>query len=534
MRWVAAALTLVAIAVTSAIILAFAFGGLSSRAAAVSLVLGLGAATVAFRTTDDKNPRRPNPWDITLLILFALASLRAFLWLLYPVGDEWRVLSPNNLGDMSLHLHFIRYLAAGPTFWPESPILAGTPMAYPIGIDLFNSLLLLVQIPVEKGLIWTGLIGAALSAWALWRWGGAFALAALLFNGGLAGFAIFQTGLVADYQAELAWKNCFLSMLVTQRGLLFALPAGLLILQYWRDQIFHKGSGLPKAVALLLYATMPVFSVHAFLFLSLALAALFLSVPSARADLLRFVGTCFLPASLAVFLVTGGFAASSGIRFLPGWMQGDGGLWFWLKNFGIMLPLFALLVWRSWGHRELLAFVGASLVTFALSFLFSFSTWEWDNTKLLLWAWLVCTPFLWDRLIAPLPAFARGTICFLLFFSGAISLVGGLDGRHGYRLANRSELAATAAALAHVPPTDTIAIEPEFNHPVILLGHPVYCGYEGHLFSHGLPYRDKWQDLQTVLKGYPNTIDLARTLDANWLYLRKDPPILVPLKSSKP
>lgn len=534
MRWVAATLTLVAIAVASAIVLAFTWGGLSTRAAATSLVLGLVAATIAFLTTGDKNPRRLTPWDIALLIIFALASLRAFLWLLYPVGDEWRVLSPNNLGDMSLHLHFIRYLAAGPTFWPESPILAGTPTVYPIGSDLFNSLLLLVNVPVEKGLIWTALIGAGLCAWTLWRWGGAFTLAAFLFNGGLAGFAIFQTGVVADYQAELAWKNFFLSMFVTQRGLLFALPAGLLVLQYWRDQLFHSGSGLPKAVAFVLYATMPVFSVHAFIFLSLALAALFFGSPHGRGDLLRFVGLAFLPAAFAVFLVTGNFAAGAGVRFLPGWMQGDGGLWFWILNFGITLPLLILIALRSWPHREMLCFVGTCIVTFVLAFLFSFSPWEWDNTKFLLWAWLVCTPFLWDRIVAPLPVFARFTICFVLFFSGAVSLVGGLDGRHGYRLANRSELAATASALSQVPQTDTIAIEPEFNHPVILLGFPVYCGYEGHLFSHGLPYRGKWNDLQVVLANYPNTVDLARSLNADWLYLRKTPPVLVSLTANKP
>ena len=38
--------------------------------------------------------------------------------------DEVRVISPNNLGDICLHLAHINYLASGPHFWPENPIFA--------------------------------------------------------------------------------------------------------------------------------------------------------------------------------------------------------------------------------------------------------------------------------------------------------------------------------------------------------------------------------------------------------------------------
>ena len=43
--------------------------------------------------------------------IFALVSLRAFLWLVFVEGDTIKVLSPNNLGDLALHLTYIRYLA---------------------------------------------------------------------------------------------------------------------------------------------------------------------------------------------------------------------------------------------------------------------------------------------------------------------------------------------------------------------------------------------------------------------------------------
>ena len=532
MKWVAAILCFVAVTVTSAIALGVALAGLSTGAAAIALFLGTGAGLATWLTTSDRDAPRPSRWDIGMLAVFALVSLRAFLWLLYSVGDEWRVLSPNNLGDLSLHLHFIRYLASGTPFWPESPILAGTPMIYPPGTDLFNSVLSLVNVPVERGLIWTGLAAAALTGWSLWRWGGAFALAAFLFNGGLAGWAFFQAGEFQDYQATLAWKNFFLSMFVTQRGLLYALPAGLLLLHAWREE-GSRQSGVPIWLQLLLYATMPVFSVHSFLFLSLVLAILFVGRPTGRLQIRRFVGLAFVPASIFMSLVTGGFASASGVRFLLGWMQADGGVMFWIVNFGITLPLLAVMAWRVRKDREMVCFVAAGLITFALSFLFSFAPWEWDNMKLLLWAWLICVPFLWQHVLAPLRFRARAGLCVVLFFSGAVCLVGGLDKRHGYCLAYRSEMAATAAALAEVPASDRIAILPAFNHPVILLGRPVYCGYEGHLWSHGLKYREKYDALQSVITRQPGWEETAKSLDAEWLYIERDNPVLVPRKADK-
>ena len=39
------------------------------------------------------------------------------------------------------------------------------------------------------------------------------------------------------------------------------------------------------------------------------------------------------------------------------------------------------------------------------------TTWEWDNTKIMLWCYLAALPFLWERWIAPLRSAARWPIC---------------------------------------------------------------------------------------------------------------------------
>ena len=508
-------------AVATGIACAFATKGITQHGALFSLGSGVIAGILAGIFSRDSNSPKPSAWDFLMLAVFGIASFRAFLWLIYPVGDAWRILSPNNLGDLSLHLQFIRYFAAGAPFWPESPILVGTPLTYPLGADFFNSLLALAGVPVERGLIWTGLAGAALSAWALWRWGGAFALAALLFNGGLLGFAVFQSGQIQDFQSEAAWKNLFLTMLVPQRGILFALPAGLLLLRSWREDFFGEGSGTPRPVQFLLYVSMPFFSVHTFLFLSLALASIFVFQPSARLRLFVFVLAAIPPATLGVWLVTGGFSAASGVRWLPGWMQADGGWMFWVLNFGILVAIAPVLFWKSIvrGDAESRAFGSVSIGVFLLCMFVAFAPWEWDNTKLLIWSWLTAAPWIWKLVLGPLPAIPRAAACVLLFFSGAVSLIGGLDRRHGYDLVSRTELAETALAFEEVPPLDRIAVVPQFNHPVILLGRPVVCGYEGHLWSHGLDYREKFENLKIVLAAEPGWRDAAKKIDAKWIVL---------------
>ena len=193
MKLLAAALAFATMVVVSTVLLAFLGSGLNTHVAAGALICATIVALAAWATTGSPTLPKARFWDRLMWIVFALVSLRAFLWLVYKRGDEICVLSPNNLGDLSLHLNLIRYLASGIPFWPDSSILSNVPLTYPLGSDLFNSVLEVLGVDTFVGLIWTGLAGAALTGYALWLWGGAFGLAAFLFNGGLTGFAILRT-----------------------------------------------------------------------------------------------------------------------------------------------------------------------------------------------------------------------------------------------------------------------------------------------------------------------------------------------------
>ena len=521
-------LVFVAVTTTAASGLAVLGGKFTPQGTWIAFAAGLIAAWATARTASAPR-QRITLADAILFVVFALASARAFFWVIYPEGGNLEVLSPHNLGDMALHLNLIHRFANGGNFWPENPFLAGAIFPYHPGMDIWNALLRIAGVPVYEGLRWTGLLGAAAAAAALWRWGRGFTMAAFLFAGGFGALTVLQSGALDGMLDQVEWKNTFLSMFVTQRGLLYSLPAGLVLMTVWRAQLRGdaQGPSLPVPAQVALYAPMPLFNTPAFLFLSILLAAC--AVASWRGGRLHpFLATgliSIIPASWLVHLVTAGFTAPSALRFEPGWMQGDGGLWFWLWNFGIFLPLVAacaVTVFRPRGaDTTTRVFCGVAIATLVFCFLFAIAPWAWDNTKLLLWAYLALAPFLWSTLIARWPVWVRAGTCLLLFASGALALIGGLDSRHGYQLADRSELAAVQFMLRTIPVNARLATAPSYEHPALILGQPVVMGHDGHLFSQGLDYGPTQAELGALMAGGPDWRNAARRLGVQYLFWGK-------------
>ncbi|HTH19950.1 MAG TPA: hypothetical protein VL912_07710, partial [Candidatus Udaeobacter sp.] len=286
MKWVTAAVTFVNLSVVCGLFLGIAGKGLNAVTAALALLCGaafavasfLGTRESAFRekaadgsVTEQKSRqasaseetqnslpsalmRYRRVWFWAVAFCFAIFAVRSFCWLLYIDSSELKIQSPNNLGDLSLHLTLIKSFANGVALWPDNPIFAFSNLRYPAGIDLFNGLLSLVHIDLLVGLVWVGLVASLSIFYGFYRWGGTFAVAGFLFNGGIAGFQFLKTFKFLDYQGTaadiahkpIAWKSIALSMLVTQRGWLYAIPAGLVLLWHWREKFFSQS---PEAEA---------------------------------------------------------------------------------------------------------------------------------------------------------------------------------------------------------------------------------------------------------------------------------------------
>ena len=301
-------------------------------------------------------------WAVGLV--FAVFAVRSFCWLVYVDGNHLKIQSPNNLGDLALHITYIKYFANGVALWPDNPIHVFSSCVIPPGsISSIRSFSCSIS-------TWSARSSGRAARFArdLLRFlplGRRFGVAGFLFNGGLAGFEFFKKFHFADYQAEkIAWKSIPLAMFVTQRGLLYAIPAGLLLLLHWRRKYYPESGDeaagarrglLPWWVEWSLYATMPFFHVHTFLALSIVLAFwLLIGTWEMRKQIALLLAAAFVPATWIVWMITDHFQAKSILAWAPGWVQSDPGfavpalqLWFvkipsalgfWIYNFGLMLP----------------------------------------------------------------------------------------------------------------------------------------------------------------------------------------------------
>jgi len=652
MKWFSAGLTFVSVATVAGLILGILGGGLDEGFAALALILATAAAIWAWietspfvirkkasvpppppelpkskraqrrllRETRQANapaapappsappPRRWHFWTWAVGIVFLTFAVRSFCWLLWIDGNHLKIQSTNNLGDLALHITYIKYFANGVALWPDNPIYVYSKLRYPAGIDFFNSLLILQHVDLIRVLVWTGLLGSVATFYALYRWGGAFTIAGFLFNGGIAGYAFFRTHeFTCNREDKLAWKNIPLTMFVTQRGLLYAIPAGLLLLLHWRrkyypsekDRSLGKGPGLvPWWVEWSIYATMPLFHVHTFLALSgVLLFWLVIGNGEMRKEIVTLLLAALLPATWIVWMITDHFQAKSILSWAPGWLQSDpafstSALTFWFENFGLMLPamiaLVGLVCWQFWkriaenkngkpGLTLLLPLAGGILLfvlflladhwgwgigkmplwielivllllagligltiiglqpfrnsvsrTFAfvlpgaLIFLFAIfvktAPWGWDNTKLIIWAYFICLPFLWRDLIMQWSIPLRAGMCFIFFLSGFVCLFGGLK-VGGYDLADRTEVSGVANALRKIPIKERFAAFPTYNHPLLLNGRKMVLGYPGHLWTQGFSeYGKVEQRLRGLMLGAPDWQEQARALQARYLF----------------
>jgi hypothetical protein len=611
MKWLSAALAFFNATTVLALLTGIVAHGLSRPLATLCVIAGLLIGLLAYRTTADVplRARKPKPppappeiksrrqqrreararkvlaqeaprwryrstWFWLLAACFAIFAFRSFCWLIYYDGNEVKVQSPNNLGDLSLHLTYIRHFASGVPLWPDNPIEPYSKLRYPAGVDLFNAVLTCLGVDVIRGLVWVGIVATVAVFYALYRWGGTFGIAAFLFNGGVASSQFFQTFQFQDYQGvnSIAWKSIALSMFVTQRGVLYAFPAALLLLYQWRARFFPEyreparsqsqvvagivdpGGGtavadepdrdqrsrlypLPLWLEVSLYATMPLYHSHTFIALSIVLAFLFiLGNGSVRKATALTVGLALLPATFCVWITTDYFHAGSFIKWQPGWVQKAGDMampfpQFWLVNFGAWVPLIlffigitGLAVWKQIKDPEFkipasVAFLIPAIALFLLGYLVKLAPWEWDNIKIIVWAYLIILPFLWTDLIVHWPAYLRAVVCVALFTSGFITLFGGLAaGKTGFGIADRYELDNVGVAVKKVPADARFAGYPIWGHPVLLQGRKMVLGYPGHLWTQGFDYSKTYDKLQALMQGAPNWKELARTLRARYLF----------------
>ncbi len=556
----------VVVATVLAAILSCLWGHLTPAIAFFSLVAGFTCAwfcvspRFSIRANANLGEFQFSAWrpgifgwlERTLFILILFFCVRHFAYLLYVADREMKTLSANNFGDLPLHINYIRAFVRGIEFPPMNPLFSPERLRYPFGVDLYSALWEAIGVHLEAHLFTVGVLASVASLLALRAWGGWPAMGGFFFSGGWAGWSLFRSS-QATAAIALEWKNLLLTVFITQRGMLFALPVGALLLHVF-SRVVRGELVLSKAQTLILgffWGSLAFFHLHSFFIISLlfvAYAAVYSSqAPKLKGFYLRFFLAALPIGSLFTFYATGFFAKARVVHWRAWWVAPETGrLTFFNFNFGPTLILWLavpvlIYLWResadvskcqkkrktAW--LEWLAFSALFILFLNLML----APWDWDNIKILIWPYLALLTVAHRVLAAHTEKYLKmpldvtssfeaasiGVLAVVLFFSGFQQVVSAsMTTAQSVKLFSLENLAMTEGALKETKPTAVFAAAPTHDHALSYFGCRRAVGYEGHLWSHGIDSKQATADLETLMRSQAGWQDAARRLGVNYIF----------------
>ncbi|MBA3514991.1 MAG: hypothetical protein H0T77_11510 [Pyrinomonadaceae bacterium] len=209
-----------------------------------------------------------------------------------------------------------------------------------------------------------------------------------------------------------------------------------------------------------------------------------------------------------------------------GWDRGtDHPVWFWLKNTGLFIPLvLAGIFWlgkKRLVSQRLLLFYLPFTLCFIVPNLIKMAPWVWDNIKVLFYWWLASAPIV-ALLLARLwhQRGLRRILGVALFV--CVTLAGGVDvatillSSAKYQVFDRPGIQFAEIVKRETEPRARIVHAPVHNHPVFLTGRRSLMGYPGHIWTHGLEYRQREEEIKQLFTGGPDAGGLSGKYGINY------------------
>jgi hypothetical protein len=141
--------------------------------------------------------------------------------------------------------------------------------------------------------------------------------------------------------------------------------------------------------------------------------------------------------------------------------------------------------------------------------------WVWDNIKVLFYWWLASAPLvalllsrLWQmrngyRLLA-IPLFI------ILVLAGALDVASIALRSSKFRVFDPDGIAFAEVIKTETAPRALIVHAPVHNTPVFLTGRRSLMGYPGHIWTHGLEFATRENDIRAIYAGGPDALPLMR------------------------
>ncbi|HXT62729.1 MAG TPA: hypothetical protein VN696_06820 [Pyrinomonadaceae bacterium] len=191
--------------------------------------------------------------------------------------------------------------------------------------------------------------------------------------------------------------------------------------------------------------------------------------------------------------------------------------WFWFKNTGLFIPLLVFaLVWKPDDYlvpRKLLLFYLPFTMAFFVPNFVKLAPWVWDNIKMLFYWWIVSAPIvalllarLWEQHVGQ--KVLAVSLLVMMTLAGALDIFPLLIQQGQYGEFDRDGIAFAESIKQVTPPTATILHAPIHNTPVYLTGRKSIMGYPGHIWTHGLEFGPREQDIKQIYAGSTGAVAL--------------------------
>jgi len=504
-------------------------------------------------------------WELFILIIF-------FSWLFFDLLSSHTLLNINGVlfssgsswGDLPFHLTLINNFKDRGliTTLKEFPLYYGEKTRYPFVFDYLSALLLHCGLNLRWAIILPSFIalvglviflyymalkitkkrlvafltpfffvfnGATISLYYFWQ---DFIKSKLSFFQFLNHLDVQYTHL-SKYGIE--FSNLIADFLLPQRtivlGLIFSCAALFFLWNYWESK---KSKYLLKAGTII--GLMPF--IHTHLFLALIIFCFFLFIIQLIyykefkiKDWLKW-GTIVFVLAIGPVLWLFPFHQKNFFRVQLGWMaNGKFFWWFWLKNLGFYLIFLisGLALIKKFDHwQKIISFYLPAVFIWILGNVFIFQPWEFDNMKIfILWFLLsVIIMGLYFSYLVEKKSFICKIIAliFLLItiLPGFLATCREITIKYG--LYQPADVELSNYLRQNTRPNDLFLTTDKHNNPVSsLAGRQIVMGYTGWLWSHGIDYKNRYNDIIEIYKGSDKARQLISKYAPKYILVEKQP-----------
>lgn len=495
---------------------------------------------------------------LSLLIYFNLSLWVAYFYTYWANAYVYRdgYIVAKSLGvwaDGAAHLTYVSSLAYQQGFPQHLPVYFGKPFIYPFLSDGLAALFVRLGTNLFTAYSLVGLILSLVTIFTLYRTyrfifkSEAVATLAinLFFLSGGFGFIYFFIDLYHQgwdllsnmpkeytllHDQGIYWLNIITGELIPQRAMLLGIPIGLLTLT-----TAHRLLTQPKSVSKLgllssgiLLGLMPIIHPHSLIALTPALIWLGLISLYRHRQLTPWLFFTLPALILGLPLIFGHILPEStnSITWHPGWLAKSNQLnffGFWFKNWGV----FPLLAVFGLPHltRDQKHLVSPFIFLFILANLFLFQAYDWDNSKLFTWVYLILSPVVatflvnsWGR--SYFKNIVLTTLVFTMTFSGVIDITRQLRPHTDINMYSQEELDLVHTVRTHTPADSIFLTSDLHTHPIpTLTGRQIIMGYRGWLWSYGIDYSQREQDVAVIYQGGDQALNLINQYGIDYVVI---------------